>query len=93
MSRPVGGDVDPSPAPLRTPPRDVETWVLTAARSNVVAVDNVSSVPQWLSDAWCRAPTGDALVRRVRYTDGGLAVTTMRRANIVTWIDAGAPAR
>lgn len=82
--------VDPSPAPLRTAPRDVESWVTAAAGSNLVALDNISAVPDWLSDALCRASTGDALVRRKLYTDSGLAVTTIRRAVILTTIDAGA---
>ena len=49
--------IDPSIAPLRMPPRDVDGWVTTANGSYVVALDNLSSVADWLSDALCRAST------------------------------------
>jgi hypothetical protein len=82
--------LDPGPAPMRTAPRDIESWVVSAAGSMIVALDNVSGFSPWLSDALCRAVTGDGLVRRALYTDGDLAVTSFRRAVIVTSIDAGA---
>lgn len=82
--------IDPSPAPVRAAPRDVESWIIAAAGSHVVAVDNLSTIADWLSDALCRAATGEGLVRRQLYTDGGLAVTSFRRRIILTSIDAGA---
>jgi hypothetical protein len=82
--------VDPGPAPLRTAPRDVESWVTAAAASRVVALDNLSGVPAWLSDALCRAVTGDGLVRRALYTDSDVSVLNFRRAVLLTAIDAGA---
>lgn len=82
--------VDPSPSPVRSCPRDVEAWVLSASGSWVVALDNLSGVSGWLSDALCRAVTGDALVRRSLYTDGDLSVTALRRVVLLTAIDAGA---
>lgn len=82
--------VDPSPAPLRTAPRDAESWVITAASSWIVALDNVSTIPPWMQDALCRAVTGDGLVRRQLYTDSAVTVVTMKRAVILTSIDVGA---
>ena len=82
--------VDPSPAPVRTAPRDVEAWAVTAAGSWLVALDNLSHVPQWLSDALCRAATGDGLVRRRLYADADLSVLTFRRVVLLTAIDPGA---
>ncbi len=84
------GLVDPSPAPLRTAPRDVESWAVAAAGSWAVALDNLSGIAPWLSDALCRAVTGDGMVRRALYTDAGLSVLAYRRAVILTAIDAGA---
>lgn len=81
---------DPSPAPLRAAPRDVDSWVVAAAGSQLVALDNLSHVPEWLSDALCRAATGEGLVKRALYTDDGLSVITFRRSIILTTIDAGA---
>jgi hypothetical protein len=82
--------VDPSPAPVRSAPRDVEAWALTASGGWIVALDNLSAVPDWLSDALCRGATGDGFVRRTLYTSDGLSVTSFRRPIILTTIDAGA---
>lgn len=81
--------IDPSPAPVRAAPRDLEQWAVAASGSWVVAIDNLSGVPAWLSDALCRAATGEGLVRRQLYTDGDLSVLCFRRAVILTAIDAG----
>ncbi|WP_179443228.1 ATP-binding protein [Rhodococcus sp. ACPA1] len=82
--------IDLSPVPLRKPPRDVESWVTAAQGSWVVAVDNISTIPDWLSDALCRASTGDGDVRRALYTDGNLAIFAFRRCVLVNGIDVGA---
>lgn len=81
--------VDPSVAPLRMCPREADQWVTAAAGSLVVALDNVSTIPDWLSDALCRAATGDANIKRQLYTDMSLAVIKFRRVVIVTGIDLG----
>lgn len=81
--------VDPSPVPLRKPPRDMDSWVTAAAGSWVVGLDNLSSVPDWLSDTLCRAATGDGDVRRQLYTDSGLAVFAFRRVVLLNGIDLG----
>lgn len=82
--------LDPSPAQVRKPPRDVETWTTAAAGSWVVALDNLSDIPDWLSDALCRASTGEGDLRRRLYTDGDLHVIAFRRAIIINGIDVGA---
>jgi hypothetical protein len=72
--------IDPSPVPLRQAPRDADSWVTAAAGSWVVALDNLSGIPAWLSDSLCRASTGDGNVKRALYSDAGLAVVKFRRA-------------
>jgi hypothetical protein len=81
--------IDPSQAPLRMAPRDPSQWVTAAAGSWVVALDNLSDIPDWLSDALCRASTGDADVRRQLYTDTGLSVIAFRRPVIINGIGLG----
>lgn len=81
--------VDPSPVELRKPPRDMDSWVTAAAGSWVVGLDNLSTVPDWLSDTLCRASTGDGDVRRQLYTDGDLAVFAFRRVVLINGIDLG----
>jgi hypothetical protein len=81
---------DPSPAQLRKAPRDADAWTTAAAGSWVVALDNLSSISDWLSDALCRASTGDGDVRRRLYTDGDLHVIAFRRCVFINGIDLGA---
>lgn len=87
MARILAGVLDPSAAVLRSSPRDPTDWAVAAAASWVVALDNVSSVRGWLSDALCRAVTGDGLVRRALYTDSGISVLAFRRCVLLTAID------
>jgi hypothetical protein len=82
--------IDPSPAPTRTTPRDLGQWAVTASASWLVALDNISAIPDWLSDAMCRAVTGDGLISRALYSDADVAVLTFRRVLAMTSIDAGA---
>jgi hypothetical protein len=82
--------IDPSPVPLRRAPRDGDQWTVAASGSWVVALDNLSDVPDWLSDALCRACTGDGDVKRALYTDAGLSVVKFRRCIIANGIDVGA---
>ncbi len=89
-ARLLGRAIDPSAAPLRMAPRDVEAWAIQAAGSWIVPLDNVSRISADLSDALCRAATGDGLVRRRLYSDSELSVLSFRRVPIVTSIDAGA---
>jgi hypothetical protein len=82
--------VDPAYPQVRRSPKDGEAWVSAATGSRVVALDNVSAVPEWFSDALCRAVTGDGDVRRRLYSDGDFHVIAFRRAVIVNGIDLGA---
>lgn len=86
-ARMLGQLVDPSPAQLRKPPRDADGFSIALAGSWVGPIDNLSTMPDWLSDALCRAVTGDGDVRRKLYTDSALSVTAFRRVIILTGID------
>jgi hypothetical protein len=61
--------IDPNSADLRAPPKAADDLYITAARSHVVPIDNVSSLPDWLSDALCRISTGMAYAKRLLFTD------------------------
>ncbi|MEU2162412.1 ATP-binding protein [Streptomyces sp. NPDC019208] len=86
----VIGIVDPSGAPKRTAPRDVKAWATQAFNSWALCLDNVSIISDWLSDALCRAVTGDGIVDRALYTDDDVVVLEFRRVLAMTTIDAGA---
>ena len=81
--------LDPGPVPIRKPPRDDNTWITAASGSWFVALDNLSGVPEWLSDALCRAVTGEGDIRRRLYTNGDLATFAFRRVVLLTGIDPG----
>jgi hypothetical protein len=86
----VIGIIDPSGAPKRTAPRDVKSWGVQAFNSWALCLDNISYVPDWLSDALCRAVTGDGIVDRALYSDDDVVVLEFRRVLALTTIDAGA---
>jgi hypothetical protein len=81
--------VDPSPAPMRTPPKDIRAWSVTASASWTVALDNVSTIAAWFSDTLCKAVTGDGIVDRALFTDDDVSVISFRRVIAITSIDAG----
>ncbi len=82
--------VDPSPAELRSGPKDLEQWAVAASGSWLVVLDNISGISDWLSDALCRAVTGDGMVRRRLYENDDLSVLAFRRVVALTSIDPGA---
>ena len=61
--------IDPSTAPLRSPPRDERDLVIAATNGWVLAIDNASGIRDWLSDALCRLSTGGGWATRELYTD------------------------
>lgn len=83
------GLIDPSPAPLRSAPKDIRAWSVTATASWTVALDNVSAIAAWFSDTLCKAVTGDGIVDRALFTDDDVSVLSFRRVIALTSIDAG----
>jgi hypothetical protein len=69
MLRVLRGFVDPNVAALRGPPREERDLVITAANGHVVGYDNLSHLPDWLSDALARISTGGGFGKRMLYTD------------------------
>jgi hypothetical protein len=79
--------IDPNRAPLRAEPRSVQDLQIAANNSWVVALDNVSNLPAWLSDALCRVATGGGFATRALYTDGEEAIFDARRPTLMTGIE------
>lgn len=82
--------IDPSPAAKRSQPRDEKAWSRQAFSSWALCLDNISTIPPWLSDTLCKAVTGDGVVDRALYTDDDVVVLTFKRVLAMTTIDAGA---
>jgi hypothetical protein len=66
--------VDQAAAPVRSPPRDEQSLINEARSSWLLAFDNLSEIPNWLSDALCRLSTGGGFSARELYSDTGQIV-------------------
>lgn len=78
--------LDPSTAPLRSLPRDKRDLFISAVNSWVLCFDNVSDLPEWLSDALCRVSTGGGDSARELYTDDEEVLLTVMRPCILNGI-------
>src|SRR3974390_724986 len=61
--------VDPNAAPVRALSREQRELMIAANNSYLLAFDNLSGLPHWLSDALCRIATGGSFAVRRLYTD------------------------
>jgi len=61
--------VDPNVAPVRALPREERELMIAANNGYVLAFDNLSGLPAWLSDALCRLATGASFAVRQLYTN------------------------
>lgn len=61
--------VDPSEIQGLAAPKDIGHFGQIANHHSVVMLDNLSSMPVWLSDAIARASTGDGFSKRALYTN------------------------
>jgi hypothetical protein len=61
--------LDPNTAPLRALPREDRDLFIAANNGHVLAFDNVSGLPHWISDTLCRLATGGGFAVRQLYTD------------------------
>ncbi|WP_249780897.1 ATP-binding protein [Bradyrhizobium sp. dw_78] len=86
VSRMLRSLVDPSAAPIRAVPKDDRDLVVSAGNSWVLAFDNLSAVPAWLSDALCRLATGSGFATRMLHTDNAEAIFEAARPIILNGI-------
>ena len=78
--------IDPSSAPLRTVPRDERDLMIAARNGWVIALDNLSDLPNWLSDGLCRLATGGGFTTRRLYTDDEEEIFDAQRPVILNGI-------
>jgi len=72
--------IDPHASLLRCEPKEPRDLMIAATNSWVQALDNLSGLPTWLSDALCRIATG-----------GGFATRTLYENDEETFFDAMRP--
>src|SRR5207302_4307460 len=61
--------LDPNTAPLRALPREDRDLFIAESNGHLLAFDNVSGLPAWISDTLCRLATGGGFAVRQLYTD------------------------
>jgi hypothetical protein len=79
--------VDPNAAPLRAQPREPRDLMIAATNGWAVALDNLSAVPVWLSDALCRLATGGGFAVRELFSDAEEALFEAQRPVLLTGIE------
>jgi hypothetical protein len=79
--------IDPNAAPLRSEPRDGRDLVIAASNRWLLALDNLSYLPDWLSDCLCRLVTGGGFATRELYMDAEETIFDSQRPVILTSIE------
>ena len=70
--------LDPSAVSVRGAIRKPDEFSLAAFQNRVLFFDNLSHMPDWLSDALCRAVTGEGWSKRALFTDEDSTVLEYR---------------
>jgi len=78
--------IDPNTAPLRTMPRDERDLMIAASNGHYMNFDNVSTIPAWLSDAFCRLSTGGGFATREMYADDDETILDAQRPILLNGI-------
>jgi hypothetical protein len=79
--------IDPNAASTRAPPREERDLVIAANNGHILAFDNLSSLPSWLSDALCRLASGGSFAVRQLYTDRDEVLFQATRPAILNGIE------
>lgn len=72
--------IDPSLVGLLSVPDSLREFVQVCSHHWVLYLDNLASLPGWLSDALCRASTGEAFSKRELYTNDNDVIYSYKRA-------------
>ena len=79
--------IDPHRAGVRIRPKDEETVMVATQNAWVLAYDNLSSMPPWLSDLLCCLSTGGSHTARTKYSDAGETVMSAERPLLLMSIE------
>jgi hypothetical protein len=79
--------IDPNTAPLRRPPREPRDLAIAANNSWVVSLNNLSYLPDWLSDDLCCVSTGLGFAVRSLYSDMDETIFTFQRPVVINGIE------
>ncbi|MBO3744900.1 ATP-binding protein [Streptosporangiaceae bacterium NEAU-GS5] len=83
--------IDPQPAADREPPAGQREWAIFSRASWAFSFDNVTDIPDWLSNSLCKGVTGDAVLQRVLHSDEDITVFAFQRVIAMTTIGFRGP--
>lgn len=78
--------VDPNKTAFRSAPRKERDLVIAASNAWICAFDNLSNVPNWLSDALCRISTGGGFATRTLYENEEETIFAVKRPILINGI-------
>jgi hypothetical protein len=87
LSRLLRRLIDPNFVPLRSIPKNSQDFFIMAKNAHVVALDNLSGMPNWVSDALCRMSTGGGYGARKLRTDDDEVLFNVTRPIILNGIE------
>jgi hypothetical protein len=87
LSKMLKALVDPTAAPVRALPREERELMIAANNAYLLAFDNLSGLPAWLSDALCRLASGGSFAVRQLYTDDEEVLFQASRPLLVNGIE------
>ncbi len=79
--------IDPNEAPARAQPREERDLVIALSNSHIGCFDNLSFIPEWLSDVFCRVSTGQSFSTRTLHTDEDESIFSVQRPIILNGIE------
>jgi hypothetical protein len=79
--------VDPNKALSRGQPKNQDELVIAAKNSRVVALDNLSAIPDWMSDCMCRIASGGGVGKRQLYSNTDEVLYSIQRPQVMNCID------
>ncbi|WP_051569266.1 hypothetical protein [Alkaliphilus transvaalensis] len=79
--------IDPSSVPLCTAPKNEQDLIIRAYNTWVLALDNLSGLYHWVSDALCRLSTGGGFATRSLFTNDEEKLFYVMRPAILNGID------
>jgi hypothetical protein len=79
--------IDPQASPVLAAPKSTRDLMVTAANGWLIAYDNLSAIPTWLSDGLCLLSTGGGMASRALWSNSTRNVIHAQRPVILNGID------
>ena len=79
--------IDPQSCPLLAEPNSTRDLMVTALNGWLLAYDNISKIPTWLSDSLCRLAVGGGFAARALFSNDERSVIHAQRPVILNGID------